>query len=216
MKLEVCKVTFDDIELTSRHGEKIRGYFGNKYIKNNLLHNHEEDKFIYRYPMVQYKVLSKVPIIMGINEGANIVANIGINDDELVLDGIKYDTFQKKIIKYEHEFGCEDDYIEYKFLTPWISLSQKNIEVYKDGNEMDKEEILKRILVGNIISMSKGIGYTVDKRINCWLNLEEKEVMLKGVRHRAFIGNFKVNFNIPSYFGIGKSVSRGFGTIKKV
>lgn len=25
------------------------------------------------------------------------------------------------------------------------------------------------------------------------------------------LGDFKVNFNIPDYFGIGKSVSRGFG-----
>ncbi|WP_346897409.1 CRISPR-associated endonuclease Cas6 [Clostridium sp. UBA7503] len=216
MRLEVCRVMFDDIKLTSRHGEKIRGYLGNKYSENNLLHNHEEDKFIYRYPMVQYKVLSKIPIIIGIKEGANTVAKIGVNDDELVLDGIKYDTFQKEIIKQEFEFGCEDDYIEYKFLTPWISLSQKNIEAYRKGNKIDQEEILKKILIGNVISMSKGIGYTVDRRITCWVNLKEKEVMLKGIKHIAFIGDFKVNFNIPNYFGIGKSVSRGFGTIEKV
>ncbi|MEG0307889.1 MAG: CRISPR-associated endonuclease Cas6 [Clostridium sp.] len=216
MKLEVCKVTFDDIKLTPRHGEKIRGYLGNKYIENNLLHNHEKDKFIYRYPMIQYKVLSKVPVIIGINEGANTVANIGINDDELVLDGVKYDTFQKEITKTTFEFKCEDDYVQYKFLTPWISLSQKNIDSYRTSNKMEQEEILKKILIGNIISMSKGIGYTVDERINCWIDLKEKEVMLKGVKHTAFIGSFKVNFNIPNYFGIGKSVSRGFGTVERV
>lgn len=216
MKIQVCRIAFDDIKLTPRHGEKIRGYLGNKYSGNNLLHNHEEDKFIYRYPMVQYKVLAKIPVIIGINEGASTVANIGINDDELILDGIKYNTFQKEIIKNEFEFGCEDDYIKYKFLTPWIPLSQKNVEAYREGNKIEQEEILKKILIGNIISMSKGVGYTVDKRINCWVNLKEKEVMLKGIRHIAFIGNFKVNFNIPNYFGIGKSVSRGFGTIEKV
>ena len=39
---------------------------------------------------------------------------------------------------------------------------------------------------------------------------------MKGISHIAFSGRFKVNFYIPSYLGIGKSVSKGFGTIKRV
>jgi len=31
----------------------------------------------------------------------------------------------------------------------------------------------------------------------------------------GFLGTFSVNFEIPDYWGIGKSVSRGFGTVKK-
>ncbi len=29
----------------------------------------------------------------------------------------------------------------------------------------------------------------------------------------CFLGTFSVNFEIPDYWGIGKSVSRGFGTV---
>jgi hypothetical protein len=29
----------------------------------------------------------------------------------------------------------------------------------------------------------------------------------------GFLGTFSVNFEIPDYWGIGKSVSRGFGTV---
>jgi hypothetical protein len=32
----------------------------------------------------------------------------------------------------------------------------------------------------------------------------------------GFLGTFSVNFEIPDYWGIGKSVSRGFGTVMKV
>jgi hypothetical protein len=32
----------------------------------------------------------------------------------------------------------------------------------------------------------------------------------------GFLGTFSINFEIPDYWGIGKSVSRGFGTVKKV
>lgn len=32
----------------------------------------------------------------------------------------------------------------------------------------------------------------------------------------GFLGRFSVNFDIPDYWGIGKSVRRGFGTVKKI
>ena len=32
----------------------------------------------------------------------------------------------------------------------------------------------------------------------------------------GFFGTFSVNFEIPDYWGIGKSVSRGLGTMKRV
>ena len=32
----------------------------------------------------------------------------------------------------------------------------------------------------------------------------------------GFLGTFQVNFDFPDYIGLGKSVSRGFGTIKKI
>lgn len=216
MDLNVCRLELLNIKLKQRDSEKIRGYLGNKYDELDILHNHKDDKFIYRYPKVQYKVIKDVPIILGINEGASIISNIGINDDELVIEGKTINTFEKKISINNNEYGVTDDYIKYEFLTPWIALNQKNIDVYRKFSDMDKEELLKNILIGNIISMSKGLGYTVDNKVKCWINLEKKEVNIKNIKHIGFVGEFKVNFNIPDYFGIGKNVSKGFGTIKKV
>lgn len=212
----MCIVIFNDFKLPNRYGEKIRGYLGKKYKDIELLHNHSENKFIYRYPLVQYKVLSKIPIIIGINEAANLVASIGVVDDKLVLDAVEYNAFQKQIIKATLNFGMSDYYIKYEFLTPWIALNQRNSSIYLAANKTEREEMLKRILIGNIISMAKGLAYTVNDEIDCRIDLQEKEVILKGIKHIAFVGEFKVNFNIPDYFGIGKSVSKGFGTIKGI
>lgn len=215
MNLEVCTVKYSELKLKNRDAEKIRGYIGNRYIENNLLHNHDDNKFIYRYPLVQYKVIDNIPTIIGINEAANIVAKIGLFEDELIIRDVSYDINKKEINKENFEFGCTDDYIEYEFVTPWIAINQKNRAEYQYGNEIKKEEILKKVLIGNIISMSKGLGYTVSKQLICWINVEEKRVKLKGITHVGFVGKFKVNFKIPDYLGLGKSVSRGFGTIKK-
>lgn len=216
MNLDICMVVFNDINLPARYSEKIRGYLGNKYKDIEVLHNHLDDKFIYRYPIVQYKVLNEVPIIIGINEAANLVASIGVTDDKLIIDEIEYDTFKKQIIKTSISYGYTEDYIEYEFLTPWIALNQKNSLEYLKSNSVEREEILKRILIGNIISMSKGLGYTVNEKVDCYINLKEKEVRLKGIKHIAFTGKFKINFNIPDYLGIGKGVSKGFGTVKNI
>lgn len=216
MIINICNVKFKDMELRASYTEKFRGYIARKYIDNNILHNHDNDKYIYRYPLIQYKIINKIPMILGINEGADIAAQIGINDDEFILEGKKFNSFQKEINKFDCEFGIANDYVEYKIKSPWIPLNQNNICKYNNSNDIEKEEMLKRILIGNIISMSKGMNYTVEKKINVWINLKEIEVTLKGIRHVAFLGNIKINFNIPDYFGIGKSVSRGFGTLKRV
>ncbi len=65
--------------------------------------------------------------------------------------------------------------------------------------------------------MSKSLGYTVPEPIKANIgNLKEVNTSLKGNPMLGFLGTFSVNFEIPDYWGIGKSVSRGFGTVVKV
>lgn len=218
MKVKICEIRLDSLRLDRKYSEKLRGYIGNKYRENNILHNHSthDNKFIYRYPLVQYKVINKVPVILGINDGADIAANIGLKENQFILDDLKYDCCEKTIKKFDGEFGVTDDYVEYEFITPWIALNQKNIDSYNNGSNIEKEEILKRVLIGNLISISKGLNYTVEEKLVAWIDFNECDVMLKWVKHAGFTGRFKVNFNIPDHLGLGKSVSRGFGTIQRV
>jgi hypothetical protein len=63
--------------------------------------------------------------------------------------------------------------------------------------------------------MSKSIGYQVPEKIRCYTELKSRSSSLKGNEIIAFTGSFVTNFLIPDYFGLGKSVSRGFGTVKR-
>ena len=105
----------------------------------------------------------------------------------------------------------------YSFITPWLALNEKNYQKYqRSGTLAKRKELLEKILIGNILSMSKSLGYTVPAPIEVKiLNLKEKQTSLKGTPMLGFLGTFSVNFEIPDYWGIGKSVSRGFGTVKK-
>lgn len=44
--------------------------------------------------------------------------------------------------------------------------------------------------------------------------LENEKARLKDMNVMTFVGTFQANFLIPDYLGIGKSVSRRFGTVK--
>ncbi|MEW6006895.1 MAG: CRISPR-associated endonuclease Cas6 [bacterium] len=58
------------------------------------------------------------------------------------------------------------------------------------------------------------MGYTVPEPIKAEIDkIEEVQTSLKGTPMLGFLGDFSINFDIPDYWGIGKSVSRGFGTI---
>ena len=124
----------------------------------------------------------------------------------------------KGLESYIASLSILSDHLPYSFLTPWLALNEKNYEKYqKLGNWPKRKEVLEKILVGNIISMSKSLGYTVPDPIKANINnLKEVPTKLKGTPMLGFLGTFSVNFEIPDYWGIGKSVSRGFGTIKKV
>jgi hypothetical protein len=106
----------------------------------------------------------------------------------------------------------------YSFLTPWLALNEKNYEKYQMfGSWGKRKELLEKILIGNIISMSKSLGYTVPAPIEANIHhLKEVKTSLKGTPMLGFLGTFSVNFEIPDYWGIGKSVSRGFGTVMKL
>jgi len=55
-----------------------------------------------------------------------------------------------------------------------------------------------------------------DKKEKKFNDLKERNILFKGEKMLGFIGEFKVNYILPSYLGIGKGVSRGFGTLISV
>lgn len=215
--IEIFEIKYTDIEVSPSIAPMIRGFFANKYSEIDNMHNHNGDKFIYRYPDIQYKVIDNNPVIVGINEGANILKNKNIfMEDKIKIKGKEIISNQREIVSRNVNIGTVYNIQKYKFATPWIALNQSNIKKYKESDIIDKTQLLEKIIIGNILSLSKGLEYTVDTRIKVKLELDEINVKFKGNEMVGFKGYFYTNFKIPDDLGIGKGISRGFGTIKKV
>ncbi|MGP8337981.1 MAG: CRISPR-associated endonuclease Cas6 [Methanosarcinaceae archaeon] len=195
----------------------LRGFFATKFNEYTLLHQHNADKLIYKYPLVQYKMINKTPTVIGINEGIEVLKEIYDKYDEINLNGNIYEIVERGIAVKEQEFGISDQLLSYRFVTPWLALNQDNFMTYNRSDRAMQNERLRKTLTGNILSASKGLGYVVPDTIRLEIGRTNKVMCkVKGVQFVGFFGEFIVNFEIPDYLGLGKSVSRGYGAVEKI
>ena len=219
MKVKTLLFSFVCDEPVESKAEWFRGFFAEHFREYTLLHHHLEDnRLYYSFPLIQYKVMGVKPLVIGINEGAEILQRIYPELSHVQIGPREYHITEKTIIIRTDDVVVTQELKSYSFLTPWLALNEKNYEKYqKYGSREKRKELLESILVGNLLSMSNSIGYTVTEPIRTEIkNFKEVRTKLKDVPMIGFLGTFSVNFEIPDYWGIGKSVSRGFGTIKKI
>lgn len=214
MNLQTLTLILKTEEPVKESPEKLRGFFGNKYRDFPILHHHQNDGVnIYQYPKVQYKIIGGIPVIFGIEEGAKILEDISGDIEELTIGSKNYKIIEKQIIIKKQEFGYSDKLSQYRFIVPWLALNEKNYELYLQSDQKNKIMLLHKVLAGNLLSISKSLGYVVLDQIKVKTKISPIKVFSKGIPQIGFEGKFQTNFKIPDYLGIGRSVSRGFGVV---
>ena len=194
MKINTTYLILKTDEPIKSSTSKLRGYIGNTFKENYLLHNHYGDeRFLYSYPLVQYHIMKDQAMILGIEEGVNSIKNIVDEINYLHLDK-KYEVIDKQIYDKQYDVQPSSEEYHYKFVTPWMALNPSNYKEYK----------------------SKGLNIIVNKKLYVKSHLEEERVKYKNIEMTAFKGEFKVHYKIPDFFGFGKGVSQGFGSVKMI
>lgn len=217
MKINTSYLVFKTDNPVTCEASKLRGFIGNKFKNQTLLHNHYgNERFLYSYPLIQYKIIDGQASILGIEEGADLLKEISSEIKELKLDKT-YHIDEKIIYDKEYDINTTNEECHYKFISPWLALNTKNYKKYKSmSNWRESKLFLNNILVGNILSMSKGLGIIVNRHLYIKSHLDTVSTKYKSVNMIGFTGEFKVRFKIPDFFGFGKGVSQGFGTIKRI
>lgn len=157
------------------------------------------------------------PLVLGINEGAEVLKEIYDKFDEIKLGESNYRIMERSITMKSEEFGCTEAILSYRFASPWLALSQENYSRYIAASLEERKDLLRRILVGNLLSASKGLGYVAKEHIRLDLGGMKDEIcVLKGTKVTGFQGQFTTCFAIPDHMGLGKSASRGYGAITRL
>jgi len=216
MQIAQTIIKFPEITLKTRDAHKLRGYFGNVFKEHSpLLHNHFEDgKNRYAYPLVQYKVISNIPMLVGFNQGSELLTSLFLQLKEIKIEDQQITVRSKNIEQIILNLNTEHKLYNYSFATLWMGLNQKNHKQYSEIKFYDqKQDFLDNAIRNSILSFYKGIGFWTKEQILVTSKLKEKQTMFKNKKMLAFEGSFVSNAFIPNYAGIGKSTSRGFGTV---
>ncbi|MPM86486.1 hypothetical protein SDC9_133575 [bioreactor metagenome] len=218
MQITQTIIQFPDIQLKTRDAHKLRGYFGNLFKEYSpLLHNHYMDGSTrYAYPLVQYKVISSCPVLVGFEEGAELLVSLFLKIRELNIDGQYFPVLAKNIHQTQCTLTVNQQLYNYSFETLWMALNQENFRKYSLLDEKEKKIFLNHQLQNNILSFYKGLSFRVVERIMAIAQVEEKQTQFKNKSMVAFTGRFTTNAYLPEWAGIGKAVSRGYGTISQL
>lgn len=220
-------ITFPEVALRTRDGHKLRGYFGELFREHSpLLHNHLESdeqqadtsvRYRYAYPLVQYKVLDRVPTLVGLGEGATLLTQLFLRMRELDIDGQIYPVLSKHIRHEPVTLGMADDLVEYRFATLWMALNQANYRDYRRYSEVERSAQLKRVLTTQVLATFREFGLWLEphERVMVRPVVDERTTQFKNQTMVAFSGGFVANVILPDGMGLGKAVSRGFGSVQR-
>lgn len=214
MKYSILKFKRNET-YTMRDLEKLRGFLADKYRENTVFHNHLSDGYNYTYPKLQYKLIKNMLSIMGIGEDVTEINKKLFEEiDYLNIDGNLIFDIQKEIEIFDDEIEFTGDKMyEYRFVSPYLPLNDKNFSKY-----LKREYTLEQAITNNILEVLKGLGIWLEKENKIYVSadLQITSRDLKNVNMIAFIGNFYTNIKFPDYFSLGKRKSLGYGTFVKV
>jgi hypothetical protein len=198
---------------------QLRGHFGSVFADELLLHHHRADgRLHYAYPRVQFKVLDRSAHLIGLAEGAELVTRLWAEVDQAQIGEENLPVVEAGLTRRRELVGETAEPIVYRFRTPWLGLNQENHRRYEAHTAADERRaLLERVLVGNCLAFAGAFGRRVETRLSAdALGLRPSPTRLKGVPMLGFLGSFRINFQLPDRIGVGKSVSRGFGTVEQV
>lgn len=184
-----------------------------------LYHNHKgEEGFRYSYPLIQYKRIRKKAAIVCLNEGTDVIGQylsegartLRIGDHTLTMSPLHLQPVRPIIQTWQGEFRYS--------LRRWLPLNSDNYRRYQQAEGMaERIALLEGILKANILSMAKGLGINVEHEIKAVITHLDEPYLIssKGVRLMAFDAEFKSNFTLPDFAGLGKHASIGFGVVTR-
>jgi len=213
-RIEHCLVQFHIVHAVKLDdARRLRGAIA-LVMGRQEFHNHIGDKLIYTEPLIRYDASEGKLRIVGICNGAILLKELP-HFESIRLGQNDCSVHQQTVTPSRVEVGTVEDPIRYRFISEYLPLNQENDERWRRTNKAGKEDLLRRILIGNVLSFAKGINMSVTSRleVDCHLEPVGFRILKPGVRMLAFTGHFSLNFKLPTMWGLGKSTSRGFGTI---
>jgi hypothetical protein len=189
-------------------------------IKTQTTNEKTKTKFLYRYPLIQYKRLYGKAAIICLGDAVNEIHRLFEDSDfEIEIGNKKIPLKINRLNLNEYDLEVyQGEKQNYTYsLQNWLALNHENYQEYQNTSSLRKRiELLERILSSHLLNFAKGVGWNVEERFELEIqDLQPHYTMsYKTTKLSAFSLTFQTNLFLPNYIGLGKGSSRGFGMIK--
>ena len=210
-------VAFPSVEIEDQEKDAFRLCLG-KLIKEqspSLYEHFDDSDASFYYPLVQYKVIGKTPILLAYNEAAEWLDKLLKDKKKIYFEERVHPISEENIKQARLSINPTGEMIEYEFKSLWLALNQKNFSIYNKLSVEEKKIFLDKNLQNNIISCLKGLNYYATERITVNARLLETRTQFKDKKMLGFSGTFITNAILPEWIGLGRLVGQGFGAVSK-
>ncbi len=182
-----------------------------------LFHNHlEGGRLRYAYPLIQYKRRNDKPLLVCLEDGVDALPHLFQTGIRTVhLNGRPYTLDVEDVWAEQFTLNCWTDSFPYR-IRQWMPFNERNYAVYQEFASIpERKGFLERLLIGNILSFAKGMGWWLDQRIRVHIadGWTERVRPYKGNPMHVMDVDFMTNVSLPPWIGLGKGVSRGYGIV---
>lgn len=179
-------------------------------------HQHSDTGVIYRYPLIQYKVIRERPTIICLEEGADVIHHFFQNRNAPLRIGNKtYAADIDQIYLKKHLLQIWQEPMYYG-LNNWLPFNPENHQQYMSLNGMvERTQFMERILRNNIVQFAHELNWDIEKEIKVQIRqiYPPKSVTYKKMHYKSYKLDFYTNVSLPDYIGLGKAASTGFGVV---
>ena len=99
--IKKATLKLSNIHLKPQQVHKFRGFVGNLFKDHDLVHNHNQEtgKHIYRYPLIQFKLIERTPSIIAVSKKAVAVfVDIFMKLNEIKIDNTVIPVYEKDLL----------------------------------------------------------------------------------------------------------------------
>ncbi|MFQ6615725.1 MAG: CRISPR-associated endonuclease Cas6 [Fidelibacterota bacterium] len=166
------------------------------------------------YPRVQVKILNEQIYFVGIKEGVEPIQSVAQKIKIMNFGNITFEVDGVDVEVVDNRFSPASRLIRYTFLTPWIALNDTNLGKYRYMYGDERVKFLGRLLSQNIVFLAKEMGLDLNTKIYSRLNLDTlNPKMVDDGQMGAFQGEFRTNFVLPNFLGVGNGITKGYGAL---
>jgi hypothetical protein len=186
---------------------------------NVLFHHHLNNGLLYRYPLIQYKIIRQQPCLIALEEGTDVLQYLFSQKDWSVQIGqTVYQLEVQRIDMRQVPLQVWDQSFAYR-ITNWLALNPTNYKKYLTNPSLaSRIRDLERILTAHILSFAEGVQWNIEKKVEVIISHihTQRWVKFKNIGLLAFDMTFTANVSLPEYAGLGKATSIGFGTLRRI